>query len=104
MTRGRKPKTDRGIPTNLHLPESVRTKIDLLLFSELERRVPVGAYQRFFLRLLDAFFETTELDLSPYVGSLPGTHIIRGRPHVLQALINALHSQHQEIHHHGHDS
>jgi len=57
-----------------------------MLFSEVERRVPKGAYQRFFLSLLSIVFETEEMDLSPYAGSLPGELIIRGRPETLARL------------------
>lgn len=52
----RKPDIDR--PTDLHLmlPESIRAKLDLLLFSEVEGRVPHGEYQRFIVGLIREFF------------------------------------------------
>ena len=43
MTRGRKPNVEPSLATNLHLPESARTRLDLLLYSPLEGRVPKGA-------------------------------------------------------------
>jgi len=68
MTRGRKAALDPSIATNLHLPESVRTRLDLLLFSELEGRVPKGAYQRFFLERITEFFATKAVDFSGALG------------------------------------
>ena len=49
------PKPRRTIrPTylNLALPEDIRAKLDLHLFSDLEGRVPHGAYSRFICHLL----------------------------------------------------
>ena len=45
---------------NVHLPEDIRTKLDLHLFSPLEGRVPMGAYQRFFTQLLTDYFKRKE--------------------------------------------
>jgi hypothetical protein len=39
------------------LPESIRTKIDVLLWSEVEGCVPRGRYQEFFLGLINDYFE-----------------------------------------------
>jgi len=86
MTRGRKPNVEPSVATNLHLPESVRVRLDLLLFSEVEGRVPKGAYQRFFSERLAEFFSTRPLDLSPYIGSLPGERVVRGTPQAIAAL------------------
>lgn len=38
--------------TNLSIPEDLRAKLDLALWSEAEGRVPVGAYQTFFVSML----------------------------------------------------
>lgn len=46
----------RQLPLNVHLPEDIRTRLDLHLFSELEGRVPMGAYQRFLTQLLSDYF------------------------------------------------
>jgi hypothetical protein len=86
MTRGRKPLLERSISTNVYLPESWRTKLDLLLYSEVDGRVPKGAYQRFFIDRLADFFESRALDLGPYLGTLPGERAIRGRPATIEAL------------------
>ena len=86
MTRGRRPNIEPSVATNLHLPESVRTRLDLVLFSELEGRVPKGAYQRFFLERLQEFFTTRALDLSAALDLPPGHGIIKCRPEALTAL------------------
>lgn len=83
MTRGRRPNVEPSVATNLHLPESVRTRLDLVLFSELEGRVPKGAYQRFFLERLQEFFTFKTRDLSPQLGLAPGSCIVRATPEAL---------------------
>ena len=39
------------------LPEDIRAKMDLYLWSELENRVPYGAYSKFIGGLLNEFFD-----------------------------------------------
>jgi hypothetical protein len=51
------------IPTvNFHvmLPIDLKLKLDLYLFSELENRVPKGAYQRFLVGLLREHFSNVK--------------------------------------------
>ena len=86
MTRGRRPNIEPSVATNLHLPETVRARLDLILFSELEGRVPKGAYQRFFLERLQEFFTTKSADLSALLGLAPGSCIVKARPEVLLLL------------------
>jgi len=62
----RKLNLDRPVALTLKLPESVRARLDLLLFSALEGRVPKGAYQDFFAARIQEFFEHRQLDLQPY--------------------------------------
>ena len=52
MARPRK--TDRPIEKNISLPQSVVVRVELELFSELEGKVPFGAWQRYILRLVEA--------------------------------------------------
>lgn len=49
-------KIDRPTVLHMHLPLSLRVKLDLYLWSELEGRVPKGAYQAFFIERLQEFF------------------------------------------------
>ncbi len=61
-----KPKLDRPTRLELKLPETLRTRLDLYLFSDLEGRVPKGKYQEFFEERIRAFFSYAKLDLAPY--------------------------------------
>ncbi len=84
MPRGRRPLIERTIATNLHLPETLRVRLDLELHSEVEGRVPHGAYQRFFSERLVEYFNTKRLDLAPYFATEPGAAVVRGTPEVLE--------------------
>ena len=50
------PLLNRPTKLTLHLPEDIRTRLDLELFSAVELRVPKGAYQALFVRLLTDYF------------------------------------------------
>lgn len=86
MARGRPPLVNPTRALNVHLDEQQAARMDLFLFSELEGRVPKGSYQRFFNDLLRRFFDHQELDLGPFIGALPGEHVIRGTPETLAKL------------------
>jgi len=45
---------------NMALPEPLMDKIDLHLYSEVEGRVPVGAYKAFFSNLALQYFESLQ--------------------------------------------
>ena len=79
-------------PLCVHLDEELCARLDLTLFSEVERRVPVGAYQRFFNGRLRELFASESLDLSPYVGALPGEQTVRGSPECIALLRKVLES------------
>lgn len=44
-------KADRPIPVHVYLPESLHTRLTLLLWSEVEGRIPQGAWSEFFITL-----------------------------------------------------
>lgn len=75
----RKPNIDPPTRLELKLPESLRTKLDLLLFSELEGRVPQGKYQEFFIERLNEFFTSKRLDLTPFEFA-PGQYVLGAKP------------------------
>lgn len=58
----RRPNIERPVELSLMLPESVRARLDLLLWSEVEHRVPRGAYQRFFVQLINDYFTKLKED------------------------------------------
>lgn len=47
----RTPKTDRPVRREISLPESLDARIQLLLYSPVERRIPHGAVSAFFTEL-----------------------------------------------------
>lgn len=93
MARGRPPSINPARSLNTHLDERLMAQLDILLFSPLEGRIPKGAYQRFFEALLRRSFDEKELDLAPFVGALPGEHVIRAAPETLAILTQQLTSQ-----------
>ena len=85
------PKPPNLIPTrqlNVALPLPVFARLSLELNSDLEGRVPHGAYSRFLSELLRAHFEQSEIDLAQYLGPEipPGIYVLRGPIETIEAL------------------
>lgn len=57
MTTGRPPNVLRPSKLTTYLPEDLRAKLDLYLYSEIEGRVPHGAYARFLAERVKEFFD-----------------------------------------------
>ena len=53
----RQPDILRPIRLNTTIPGDLRARLDLHLYSEVEMRVPKGAYQRFICERIREFFE-----------------------------------------------
>ena len=77
---------------NTHLDEELMARLDLHLFSDVEGRVPKGAYQTFLNARLSQYFSSVALDLSPYVGALPGEQTVRGSAEAVAHLKKVLES------------
>jgi len=76
-----------SIQVCIMLPEDVKGRLDLLLFSEVEGRIPLGAYQNFLVARIQEFFGSESLDLAPFlVNSPPGSAVVRGSPGTVQQL------------------
>jgi hypothetical protein len=69
-------------------------RIEEFLFSELEGRVPKGAMQAFLTRQIQEFFSHRELDLAPYIGSMPAEFVVRGTPESIGMLEATLKGEH----------
>lgn len=54
-------KTDRPVEKNISLPQSIVVRVELELFSELEGRVPFGAWQRYIVGLIEADMQKREV-------------------------------------------
>lgn len=52
----------RPVKLTTTLPEDIRAKLDLHLFSNVEGRVPKGAYQKFFIERIREFLSKSEPD------------------------------------------
>jgi len=83
------PKPANLIPSkqlNVALPLPLFTQLSLALTSDLEGRVPHGAYSRFLQDLLRAHFERAELDLNTYASMVPpGVYVLSGPPASVEA-------------------
>ena len=53
----RRPNITRGIRLELQIPEDLRVKLDLHLWSALEGRVPHSAYTKLIVQLLNDYFD-----------------------------------------------
>ena len=60
---GRPTKTLRSIQKNIAIPEDLCTKLELELYSTVEGRIPHGAQQEFFEKLLRSYFQEKEKQL-----------------------------------------
>jgi hypothetical protein len=90
MARGRKPNVNPSTTLNLSLPLEIRTRLDLLLYSEVEERVPKGAYMKFISGLIGDFFTYKKCDFSHELAAPPGSHVIHARAETIHALTKAL--------------
>lgn len=87
MPRGAKPSLIPKSQLELHLPQELRDRLDIFLYSPLENRVPKGAYREFFSDRLREFFLGGRLSLEQY--GLPGGLIV-GSPEAIQTIRNIL--------------
>lgn len=84
----RRPNLDRPTRVEIQLPESLHTKLTLLLFSELEGRVPFGSYSSFYTERTKEYLQHKRLDLHPY--GLPEGFQVSGPPEVIDLLTSRL--------------
>lgn len=57
MPRGRQPKTIPTVERKIQLPEHLDAELQLLLYSEVDGRVPYGALTNLVVPLLEEFME-----------------------------------------------
>lgn len=68
---------------NVALPLDVHTRLSAELYSDLEGRVPHGAYSRFLVELLRRHFAEQSLDLAPWLGAPAGAFVVSGNPETI---------------------
>lgn len=78
----RRPSLSPARPLEVSLDPLLREKLDTLLFNEIEKRVPYGAYAKFFNKALRAFLEWETLNLAPF--GIRG--VVKGTPATIQEL------------------
>lgn len=90
MPRPPNPNPNRHIHTTL--PPDLMGRVDILLWSESEGKVPQGAMQGFLTKLIREFFEHRHIDIGPFMDmtEMPGTHIVAASDQTLSKLINHL--------------
>jgi hypothetical protein len=75
---------------NVALPLPVYTQLSAHLYSELEGRIPHGAYSRFLVDLIRGHFAGQSLDLAAWTGAIPGAFVVNGSPEAVRALARVL--------------
>lgn len=83
---GRRPNILRTVSIHTFISEDLRAKLDLHLYSDLEGRVPNGAYRRFLEDRIKEFFERAQLDVSQFTGAAVGNDKVYGAPVVIEHL------------------
>lgn len=76
----RRPNLIPSVQLNLALPLDTHTKLTAHLYSELEGRVPLGAYQRFLVERIREYFHHEHIDLAPWSDVPPGLFTVSGDP------------------------
>lgn len=79
---------------HITLPQDVKGRLSLALWSELEQRVPFGAYNNFFKERVREYFERGSLDLAPFLDCPPGS-LVFGPKHLLEQLSQRLSERRQ---------
>jgi hypothetical protein len=87
----RKPAVTPNKHLHTTIPAELAARLDLFLWSELEGRVPQGAYQQFICDSIRDFFGKRTIDLAPYcIGVQPGQYMVSGTPETLRELLAIL--------------
>lgn len=81
-----RPNAIPSVPINTHLPEDAHAQMTIHLYSEVDGRVPQGAYAAFLSARIREYFAWEALDLAPFLGTPPGAFVVRGLPEVISAL------------------
>lgn len=86
----RRPSPIPSIKLTTMIPQDIHTRMSLHLFSDLEGRIPPGAWQSFICSRIREYFEDQRLDLGALVGALPGEFSVHGSPAAIELLRKTL--------------
>lgn len=78
MTAGRPPNIMRSLKTTVYIPEDIKAKLDLFLFSAVEGRVPHGSYSKFFAERIREYFDPVS----------PAAQLAKFKQHIVEAELN----------------
>lgn len=70
----------------VRLPAEEAAMLRLHLHSELEGRIPRGAFRDFFAARIREYFKAETLDLSPYLGLPPCSALVRCAPETAELI------------------
>lgn len=79
-----KAKLDRSVYLRTGIPESLMAPLQLHLFSQMEGRIPKGAYQEFLSERIREFFEWRRIDLGVY--GFPAGYFVSGPREMIEEL------------------
>lgn len=86
----RKPAIEPNFELHTTLPARLAARVELLLFSEAEGRVPRGAWQKFLVERLTEYFHHRRVDVGVLINRPPGDVLIEGNDHSINQLITHL--------------
>lgn len=87
------PRPRNAVPArkiHISLPGDIGTRLDLLLYSVSEQRIPFAAHQRFILARILEFFNWRRLDLAAYIPNMEADSTVSGDPATIERLKKAL--------------
>lgn len=73
---------------HIHLDAALLARLTILLYSEVEQRVPKGEWQRFFEARIREYLDWRQQDLAPY--GFPTGYYITGPAEMTEAVIERL--------------
>ena len=78
--------TIQTVVLNVALPAAEHARMTLHLYSDLEQRIPHGAFSRFLSDRLREYFNSERLDLAPYANVDAGGLLVSGTPEAIEQL------------------
>ena len=82
----RRPALTPSVKLTTMIPADIHAQLSLLLWSDLEGKVPIGAWQRWICERAQEYMTQKHLDLSPFCGEPAGAFIVRGNAFAISLL------------------
>jgi hypothetical protein len=78
---------------NTCIPEDLRVILDTHLWSDIEHRIPKGAYQKFICERIQEYFAQKALDVGEWAGAPKGSLVVRGSQSAIETIRSVLHNR-----------